>query len=121
LKMSPKPSVGKACTNGLRTEYPDTPDGRYFVVRGRLWRKSNPALSPTRRDELVMELMSARRDIRRFKDDRQALSEARGRVDAAKIALGERGPVWWDDEAPDRNRHKVANSPYAVWYSGLPR
>ena len=21
--------------------FPDTPDGRYFVVRGRLWRKSN--------------------------------------------------------------------------------
>jgi hypothetical protein len=24
--------------------YPDTPDGRYFVVRGRLWRRSEPHL-----------------------------------------------------------------------------
>ena len=24
--------------------YPETLDGRYFVVRGRLWRRSNPAL-----------------------------------------------------------------------------
>jgi hypothetical protein len=26
-----------------------TPDGRYLVVRGRLWRTSNPALPPERR------------------------------------------------------------------------
>lgn len=28
--------------------YPVTPDGRYFVVRGRLWRRSNPGLSTLR-------------------------------------------------------------------------
>jgi hypothetical protein len=27
--------------------HPTTPDGRYFVVRGRLWRKANPHLLPT--------------------------------------------------------------------------
>jgi hypothetical protein len=27
------------------TAYPDTPDGRYFVVRWRLWRRSNPGLA----------------------------------------------------------------------------
>lgn len=119
--MSVKFSVERTGNSRPRTENPDTPDGRYFVVRGRLWRKSNPALSPTRSDELVKELMSARRDVREFKGDRQSLSGARGRVDAAKIALGERGPVWWDDGAPDFNRHLVVNTPYADWYSSLPR
>lgn len=34
-------------------------------------------------------------------------------VDRAKIALGERGPVWWVDGAPDYNRHLLKNTPYA--------
>jgi hypothetical protein len=103
------------------TEYPGTPDGRYFVVRGRLWRKSNPDLAPSRRDQLVKDLMSARRDVRTFKGDLPRLAEARSRVDAAKIQLGERGPVWWDDGAPDFNQRLVRNSPYADWYSSLTR
>lgn len=102
------------------TKNPDSPDRRYFVVLGRLWRKSNPALSAARRDELVKELMSARRDVRKFKGDWET-SPARSRVDAAKIALGEGGPVWWRDGAPDFNRRIVTNSPYADWYSGLTR
>lgn len=117
--MSAKSSVGKAGKSSWVTEYPDTPDGRYFVVRGRLWRKSNPELSLSLCDELVKELMSARRDVRKFKGDPQSLSEARERVDAAKVALGERGPVWWNDGAPDFNRHMAANTPYADWYSNL--
>ncbi|NHZ89888.1 hypothetical protein F2P45_12815 [Massilia sp. CCM 8733] len=56
--------------------HPTTPDGRYFVVSGRRWRTSNPA-------------------------------------------LGERGPVWWTDGAPDFNRRMAANTPYAAWYAGL--
>lgn len=86
--------------------HPTTPDGRYFVVRGRLWRLSNPALDPDVRAELVRELMDARR-----KRDRT-------RVDAAKRALGERGPVWWNDGAPDWNRRLAKNTPYADWWAG---
>ncbi|WP_313198229.1 hypothetical protein [Rhizobium sp.] len=41
---------------------------------------------------------------------------ARRRVDDAKTKLGERGPVWWDDGAPDYNRHMVTNTPYADWF-----
>ncbi len=33
------------------------------------------------------------------------------------IALGERGPVWWDDGAPDLNRRKVEHTPYAAWWA----
>jgi hypothetical protein len=40
-------------------------------------------------------------------------------VDIVKRELGERGAVWWTDGAPDFNRHKVTNTPYAKWFSGL--
>jgi hypothetical protein len=95
-----------------------TPDGRYFVVRGRLWRRSNPALSEERRETLVRELMAARRAVKTAmtSGDAAALALARKAVDAAKVGLGERGPVWWTDGAPDLNRHKVKDSPYAEWY-----
>jgi hypothetical protein len=33
--------------------FPRTPDGHYVVVRGRLWRLSNPALNPEIREALV--------------------------------------------------------------------
>ena len=43
--------------------YPVTPDGRYFVVRGRLWRMSDPQLTGEVRQALVDDLMRARREI----------------------------------------------------------
>jgi hypothetical protein len=103
-------------------EYPVTPDGRYFVVRGRLWRTSNPALAPDVRQEWVDKLMKARRAVGVAKKagDADAERSARAAVDEAKRALGERGPVWWDDGAPDFNRHMAANTPYAKWYAALP-
>ena len=99
--------------------YPETPDGRYFVVRGRLWRLSNPALPPDKREALVKELMDARRAMRRDQPEDQRAA-ARKAVDSAKIALGERGPVWWTDGAPDVNRKLVKNTPYAAWFDALP-
>lgn len=101
--------------------YPSTPDGRYFVVAGRLWRTSNPALAPALRQELVDQLMDARRRVGQAKraGDRDAERQARAAVDAAKRLLGERGPVWWLDGAPDYNRRMVANTPYADWYAAL--
>lgn len=97
---------------------PVTPDGRYFAVRGRLWRMANPALTAARRAELVHELMAARRALRR---DAPAAgrAQARERVDEAKRALGERGPAWWTDGAPDYNRKMAENTPYAAWFSRL--
>ncbi len=95
-----------------------TPDGRYFVVRGRPWRRANPDLSPEKREALVRELMNARREVKAAmrSADATAIAMARKAVDAAKIGLGERGPVWWTDGAPDLNRHKVKDSPYEDWY-----
>lgn len=76
----------------------ESPDGRYIVVDGRRWRKSDPSLSEERRRELVDELMSARRAVKAAKraGDNGAMRSARGRVDAAKVALGERGKPWWE-------------------------
>lgn len=100
-----------------------TPDGRYIVHLGRqgprLWRATNPNLSPEQRQKLVSDLMSARRAVRAAKNDPDRLAEARAQVDAAKRALGERGSVWWSDGAPDFNRRLVRNSPYAEWWDGL--
>lgn len=104
-----------------RAEPPVTPDGRYIVVRGRLWRRSNPSLDAETRQALVDRLMQARRAVRdalRSEDD-VSLRHARQRVDEAKIALGERGPVWWSDGAPDLNRHMARNTVYAEWYATL--
>jgi hypothetical protein len=98
-----------------------TPDGRYIVVRGRLWRRSNPALADDERQALVNELMAARRAIGTGlrEGDEEGVRQARSRVQAAKVALGERGPVWWDDGTPDENRRLVPNSSYAEWYAAL--
>jgi len=95
-----------------------TPDGRYFVVRGRLWRRTNPDLPIEKREALRTELMAARRAVAAAQASGKPveLALARNAVDKAKIALGERGPVWWTDGAPDLNRHKVKDSPYEDWY-----
>ncbi len=100
-----------------------TPDGRYLVVRGRLWRTANPALTAEARDQLVGDLMRARRAVglASARGDEAALAGARSAIQAAKQGLGERGPVWWEDGAPDYNRFLAKNTPYADWWSGLGR
>lgn len=99
--------------------HPTTPDGRYFLVSGRLWRSTNPGLLPDERERLVGELMTARRAVRDAKAGKHDLATARGAVNAAKVALGERGPVWWTDGSPDWNRHLAKNTPYAEWAAAL--
>lgn len=105
------------------TPPPVTPDGRYIVVRGRLWRASNPRLILERRAALVQELMDARRAVGCAKRSRDADLEktAHIAVDAAKIALGERGAPWWTDGEPDLNRHMARNTSYADWFEALDR
>ena len=105
----------------MKSEYPVTPDGRYFVVKGRLWRCTNPLIPSETRERLVAELMQARRAKGEAMRNGDAVGReaARQRVDEAKHLLGERGPVWWKDGAPDWNRHMVANTPYADWFINL--
>ena len=68
-----------------------TPDGRFLVIGGRRWRASDPGIPGPLRQELVDELMSARRAVRAGEPD------ARDRVGDAKVALGERGRPWWEE------------------------
>ena len=93
-------------------KHPVSPDGRYFVVRGKLWRLANPDLSPETPFTLVSELAKLSKDL-------AAEAAAHHAVDVAKRKLGERGPVWWTDGSPDLNRHMVKKTPYGLWYSGL--
>ena len=66
----------------------------------------------------IKELMKARRAVRTAQQhgDDDALRQARDAVQAAKEALGERGPVWWDDNAPDEGGFAPHNSSYAKWW-----
>ena len=95
-----------------------TPDGRYIVVRGRLWRAANPQLPEDERVAWVAALSDARRRLRGV-GSAAARAAARRDVHAAKVALGERGPVWWDDGAPDENRRMAKNTSYAAWFASL--
>lgn len=78
-----------------------TADGHHVIIDGRKWRASDPRLSEEERQEHVDELMAARRAVGAAKrtGDADAEQAARDRVHAAKVALGERGPKWWEDDA----------------------
>ena len=84
-------------------------------MRGRLWRASDPSLGEEERQRRVDALMDARRAVAAAKrnGDAEAEKAARAKVHEAKTGLGERGPVWWDDGAPDYTRKLLKNTPYA--------
>ncbi|MEE2879621.1 MAG: hypothetical protein VX593_11500 [Pseudomonadota bacterium] len=100
-------------------DYPHTPDGRYFVANGKLWRCSDPRLTPEGRKALTKKLMEARRKVKEVQNSEVRLKRARRAVNAAKEALGERGPVWWSDGAPDETMKTPKNSSYADWWESL--
>ncbi len=79
-------------------------DPHYFVVDGRRWRTTDPGIPDRLRVELVAELMAARRAVRDHATD------ARARVQDAKVALGERGEPWWEDPSPDGRDERLAAS-----------
>jgi hypothetical protein len=87
-----------------------TPDGRYVVIDGRRWRATDPAIPEDRRHELQRVLMAWRREVRRTKGT-AGESTARAGVQAAKVALGERGTPWWEQDDDERR---------ARWEAGVP-
>lgn len=98
--------------------HPETPDGRYFVAKGRLWRRTDPRLPDAERRAAVKALMQARRAVGLARDP-AAERAARDAVDVAKRRLGERGPVWWADGAPDLGGKAPWNTRYADWWASL--
>ncbi|NYJ02521.1 hypothetical protein HNR19_003219 [Nocardioides thalensis] len=87
-----------------------TPDGRHVVIDGRRWRATDPAIPEDRRAELTRALMAWRREVRRTRgtDDERA---ARVGVQAAKVALGERGTPWWEQTEEERRARWSAPVP----------
>ena len=88
-----------------------TPDGRYFVINGRRWRATDPSIPEERREELTRVLMAWRREVRRTQGTADE-SASRAGVQAAKVALGERGqPPWWEQSDKDRRARWSAEVP----------
>nr|WP_249219249.1 hypothetical protein [Loktanella sp. SALINAS62] len=83
-----------------------------------MWRKTDPALDDSTRRAAVKRLMQARRAVGLATTDTDTRA-ARADVDAVKHELGERGPVWWDDGAPDEGGLHPKNSSYADWWAAL--
>jgi hypothetical protein len=86
-----------------------TPDGHHVVVDGRRWRATDPSIPEQLRNELVNELMSARRavGVATRADDTAAEGAARRRVQDAKVALGERGHPWWEPASPEQRDLRI--------------
>ena len=87
-----------------------TPDGRYVVVDGRRWRATDPAIPEDRREELTHVLMAWRREVRRTRGG-EGERDARDGVQAAKVALGERGTPWWEQSDDERRARWSADVP----------
>ena len=116
-KVSPRPA------DAMRLRHPITPDGRYFVANGKLWRRSNPALPEHEQARLVSELIRARcaAGHARRSGDAQAESAARREVETIRIALGQRGAPWWADDGADLHRQPAKETLYRDWFSALKR
>lgn len=99
-----------------------TEDGRYVVVDGRRWRASDPGIPEVLRQQLVDELMDARRAVsaaKRVGDD-EAEAAARARVQAAKVALGERGHPWWEPATEGSRRERLEAAVLALAHKRAP-
>jgi hypothetical protein len=98
-----------------------TPDGRYIVIRGRLWRAADPSLPAAAKVRHTRDLLNGRRALKAAKvaADEAAIAAARKLIAGAQVGLGERGQVWWGDGAPDLNRTLAKNSPYAAWFASV--
>jgi hypothetical protein len=95
-------------------------DDRFLVVDGRRWRRSDPSIPPTLRQELVDALMAARRAVKEA-DDERATAAARARVGDAKRALGERGRPWWEEAEPSERKERLRAAVRALSRYRAPR
>ena len=82
-----------------------TEDGHFVVIDGRRWRATDPAIPPEVAATLRRTLMAARRDVGAALRSGQDPAPARARVQAAKVALGERGTSWWE-QTPEQRRQR---------------
>ncbi len=90
-----------------------------MVIDGRRWRTSDPGIPANLRQELVNELMSARRAVRDAADELEVRASRR-RVNDAKLALGERGHAWWLPAEPAATDRRIDAALHALLRSRQP-
>jgi uncharacterized protein len=87
-----------------RKKPPTTDDGHFVVIAGRRWRATDPAIPAAEAAVLRKALMAARRDVGKALRSDEDPAPARARVQAAKVALGERGVPWWEQPREQRRQ-----------------
>ncbi len=95
--------AGKPAENG-RSSPVTTEDGHFVVISGRRWRATDPAIPEDVAAVLRRALIAARRDVGTALRSGQDPASARARVQAAKVALGERGIPWWEQTSDQRRQ-----------------
>lgn len=82
----------------------------HLTIDGRKWRRTDPSIPEAYRQQLVNELMDARRAVSAAlrASDTAAERAARDRVQDAKVALGERGAVWWAEATEAQRKVRAA-------------
>ena len=90
----------------MRVHDIEPPKTAFITVDGRRWRASDPSVPQRFRQELVNELMAARRAVRDAKNP-SAIRSSRRRVNDAKVALGERGHAWWLPPQPVATNRRI--------------
>jgi len=77
---------------------------RWLVIKGRRWRRTDPALPSELEAALKSHLGRGRSGVGAGKKtgDQERVTASRHRVGLAKTGLGERGPYWWDREESER-------------------
>ncbi|HKJ11396.1 MAG TPA: 2-polyprenylphenol hydroxylase [Ornithinimicrobium sp.] len=79
-------------------------EDRYLVVRGRRWRREDPALPTDVAARLRSHLGRGRSGVRQARRSDDDPAPHRERVDLAKRGLGERGTPWWEQSAEQRRQ-----------------
>lgn len=87
-----------------------TENGRFVVIDGHRWRATDPLIPEDRRRALQSILMAWRRDVRRTRGTDEE-RRSRDGVQAAKVALGERGTPWWQQTEDERRARWEATVP----------
>ncbi|MGC1206640.1 MAG: 2-polyprenylphenol hydroxylase [Ornithinimicrobium sp.] len=79
-------------------------DERFFVIKGRRWRRQDPAIPQDVAAILKSHLGRGRSAVGAAKRKGEDPAPFRRRVGIAKHGLGERGVPWWEQAPHERRR-----------------
>lgn len=92
-----------------------TPDQRYIIVRGRLWRAANPGLPEEKRARLVAALMDARRAVKQARAETARLNAGIVRRDGDHRGWHMPSPAAVSNQAQITHSHKIGGLKAAPW------